>query len=101
MATSTFGTTAQTSLTAIMFLRGYGSVPPADMATINNALRSPNAAQKRLGEGLIDSTGVLQLPGKRGVIKVMPGDYVAVDSQGWPIVVSAYSIANSTWIHSP
>jgi hypothetical protein len=34
----------------------------------------------------------LEVPG-RGILKVLPGDVVAVDSTGWPILVSAASIA--------
>ena len=41
---------------------------------------------------------LLSIPG-RGVIKVLPGDIVAIDNTGWPIVVSAASIAyaGSLW----
>lgn len=42
--------------------------------------------------------GQLEIPG-RGLLKVNPGDVVAVDSTGWPILVSAASIAyaGSQW----
>ena len=43
--------------------------------------------------------GRLYIP-NRGVLIVFPGDYVAYDSQGWPILVSANSIANGPWTHS-
>lgn len=40
----------------------------------------------------------LEIPG-RGIISVLPGDVVAVDSTGWPILVSAGSIgyAGTQW----
>jgi hypothetical protein len=43
--------------------------------------------------------GRLYLPGGRGVIFVHPGDYVAIDNTGWPIVVSQASVAyaGSLW----
>ena len=37
--------------------------------------------------------GALELPGGRGSITVLPGDVVAIDKTGWPIVVSAAAIA--------
>jgi hypothetical protein len=42
--------------------------------------------------------GQLMIPG-RGIIKVLPGDVIAVDNTGWPILVSAASIgyAGSLW----
>ncbi len=42
--------------------------------------------------------GSLYVPG-RGILKVNPGDVVAVDASGWPILVSAEAIAfaNSSW----
>jgi hypothetical protein len=42
--------------------------------------------------------GHLVIPG-RGVLRVLPGDVIAVDNTGWPILVSAASIgyAGSLW----
>lgn len=39
--------------------------------------------------------GILSLPGGRGNVIIRPGDVIAIDSTGWPIVVSAASIAYS------
>jgi hypothetical protein len=50
-------------------------------------------------KGAFSSNGLLYVP-NRGILKVLPGDYVGVDDQGWPILVSAYSIANGAWTHS-
>jgi hypothetical protein len=42
--------------------------------------------------------GFLEIP-SRGIIKVLPGDVVAIDNTGWPILVSAAAIAyaGSLW----
>lgn len=99
MATVTLGTNATTSLTALAFLRGIGSLAAADVATLNNAIKDDlNVAHPIVG-GFSQSTGRLFIP-NRGQLIVRPGDYVGIDSQGWPILVSANSIANALWTHS-
>ena len=52
--------------------------------------------------GGFSKNGELYLPGGRGIIRLKPGDYIGVDHYGWPIVVSAESIADpsSSWAHS-
>lgn len=70
---------------------------------------SQNAASSGTGKGVLflRQTGSTELttfgdtvtiPG-RGTLKIMPGDIVAVDSSGWPILISAASIAypGSDW----
>jgi hypothetical protein len=46
----------------------------------------------------IDKGGLLTVP-NRGVLKVLPGDIVAIDSSGFPILVSGNSVgyAGSDW----
>ncbi len=44
--------------------------------------------------------GILTIPGGRGSLRVLPGDYVAVDlATGWPILVSGQAVAyaGSLW----
>ena len=103
MATSTFGTSATTSLTGLKFLPGYGSgMAAADIASINNAIKFPNAAGQVGGGGSFSASGRLFLPAAKGVIRLDPGDWVAVDAAtGWPIVVSAQAIASGPWTHNP
>lgn len=100
MATGTLGTSATTSLTAIKF---SPMSPIADIAAIA-ALIVRQAAGFRTGivPGGFSASGRVQLPGKRGVITLEPGDYIGVDSNGWPIVVSKESIAvgGTSWVHS-
>lgn len=99
MATLTLGTTADNSLSAMLFKQGIGSMTAADVATLNNAIKDDlNVAHPRW-PGAFSSNGLLFVP-NRGVLKVLPGDYVAVDDEGWPILISANSIAESTWVHS-
>ena len=42
--------------------------------------------------------GQLVIPG-RGIVRVLPGDVIAVDNTGWPILVSAAAVgyAGSLW----
>jgi hypothetical protein len=48
--------------------------------------------------GFFSFNGQLMIP-RRGIIQVLPGDVVAVDNTGWPILISAASIAytGSRW----
>jgi len=45
--------------------------------------------------GLGPQAGPLYIPGGRGVLIPHPGDVIAIDNTGWPILVSAASIAYS------
>lgn len=47
--------------------------------------------QARLS-GALASNGFLEIPG-RGRLKLQPGDVIAVDASGWPILLSANTIA--------
>lgn len=102
MAVITLGTTANNSIAnAKRWLPGWNSgISAADLATLSLAIRSDDALQNRQPGSLTES-GLLFLPGNRspGGIQLQPGDYIGVDTQGWPIVVSAYSIANGLWVH--
>ena len=99
MATITLGTTAQTSLVALKYLPGYNSgMSAADQASIQNRIKDDLGNAHSLWPGAFQG-GQLFVP-NRGILQVLPGDYVGVDSQGWPILVSKNSIANAAWIHS-
>ena len=100
MATKTLGTGTTTGLTALQI--GIGS-PQADIAAINNLILSqPGTGTYQVIEmGAFPGNGLLFLPEKRGVIQLKTGDWVGVDVNGWPIVVSKFSIATgSAWSHS-
>jgi hypothetical protein len=79
--TVTLGTTAQTSLTAVKFLPGYGSgVSAADVAAINALIKNDVNVAHPLIPGSFDmSTSRLYIP-NRGWVKVLPGDYIGVSS---------------------
>lgn len=103
MATKTLGTSATTSLVAVPFLPGYNSgMAISDVATINNYIKSQlNVANPQAGGSYFTPEGVLYLPDQQGMIKINPGDYVAVDAtSGWPIVISKNAIATGPWTHS-
>jgi hypothetical protein len=98
MATVTLGTTAQTSLTALAF---GGSLAPADIATIANAILDDQNNIHPIWPGAFAQTGLLYVP-NRGILRCLPGDFVGVDAAtGWPILVSKNAAAsNPQWVHS-
>jgi hypothetical protein len=102
MATLTLGTNLTTSLTAIAFSQ---AVSDADFATIINGIiadKGPAASPVNSGNtppGAFSRNGLLFIP-NRGVLKVLAGDFVAIDSAGPPVLVSANSAANANWTHS-
>lgn len=100
MATGTLGTAATSSLTS---LNWNPQSPVADVAAIAALIvRQASGFRTGIVPGGFSKGGRLQLPGKRGVIFLEPGDYIGVDHNGWPIVVSKESIADasSSWVHS-
>ena len=104
MATKTLGTAANNTLTAVEFSQSVTALLPADLATINVGIldntgnRHYPAAYSGLGG--FTREGVLVIPG-RGTLKVLPGDYVAIDpATGWPILLSAEAAAGASWVHS-
>ena len=97
MAISTFGTNAATSLSALL---SSGAMAPLDVAAIAVAIKNDLVNGLPIIAESFSQKNLLYVP-NRGVLKVLPGDFVAVDSQGWPILVSANSIANGPWTHNP
>lgn len=85
MATGTI--TSAAALTSVPF---SAALAAADAATINAALRIDKPSPQLLLRmpGGFDRAGLLYVP-RRGVLQVFPGDVVAVDATGWPILVSA------------
>ena len=125
MATKTLGTNGTTTLTALAH-QSAGNAQ-ADVATIMQAILddgmvfpaggsnpgniSPLSVQPRHQAGsstgpypgAYQINGLLIIP-NRGVLRVLPGDWVGVDANGWPILVSAAAIAgtyaSTSWTHS-
>lgn len=98
MATRTLGTNATTSLTAVSFLPGMGNIAPADMATMRAIKDDKNVTHPVIG-GAFTESGLLVIP-NRGLLQVLPGDFVGIDSRGWPILLSADTAANGPWTHT-
>lgn len=96
MATGTLGTNANNSLTSLVM---SGAMAPADVAAIQNAVLNDLINGNPIYPGAFAQTGLLFIP-NRGVLKVLPGDFVGVDNKGWPVLVSANSIANAAWTHT-
>lgn len=100
MATKTLGTTTTTILTAVQFAK---SLLAADVATIQQGIKDDKikvAGQHPIyGGDAFSLSGQLYIP-NRGVLQMQPGDVVAVDNDGWPILVSASSIAfgSTRWV---
>lgn len=97
MALSTLGSNANNSLSALPM---SGSMAPADIAALANGVLNDLVNGNPIWPGAFAQTGLLFVP-NRGLLKVLPGDYVAIDNKGWPILVSANSIATGAWTHVP
>src|SRR5271165_2203568 len=101
MALLTFGTHAQTTLHALVM---DTNVTIADGATFRANVKYDGSLQNGVltaiqkhavypgGFEFQGGQGLLHVP-RRGVLQVLPGDYIAYDSNGWPILVSAWSVA--------
>ena len=96
MATSTLGTNATTSLTSLV---NNPAMNVTDLATIVNGIKDDLIITHPVWPGAYSYMDLLYVP-NRGVLKVLPGDFVGVDTNGWPILVSAYSIATGGWTHT-
>ncbi len=99
MALVTLGTTANNSLSALAW---NPMSAQADIAAIAAAIKDQSNPAHPIEPGAFTNSGQLMLPNGRGIIRLQPGDYVAYDSFGWPIVVSAQSIADGStvWVHT-
>jgi hypothetical protein len=125
MSTRTLGTAGTTTFTALKYQRApnaSGTEQMADFATIAQAILDDGQdfpAGDNTGTspvaGILDyraSTskgpvpGAFQLNGRllipnRGILMVLPGDFVAVDpNTGWPILISAACAAGAGIVHT-
>lgn len=101
MALRTAGSTTTTILSSLRF---GADVTPQDYGTLSNLIKDDKVgvagSHLRLNNAY-SQNGLLYVP-NRGVLQVLPGDYVMVDNDGWPILVSASSInfGSTNWAHS-
>ena len=113
MALKTLGTSATTTLNALVM---NSNLTVADAATLRANIKYDgayvNAVWTQIEAGAIypggfefqGGQGLLHVP-RRGVLQVLPGDYVAYDPNGWPILVAGWSITGNNagatgWTHS-
>ncbi len=96
MALQTLGTTTTTVLPA---LRWNPQSNITDLAQVINNIKAQNS-MGRISPGAFSRAGRLHFPGRQGFLLLNPGDIVAYDSNGWPIVVSAQSQAagGTSWV---
>ena len=95
MAVKTGGTLATSTLSGVQFNPAPATLSDADLATISQGIFDQGIL-KRTGLRTVtvnnpfSRSGQLFLPGERGVIKLIPGDWVFIDpATGWPIVIAA------------
>ena len=71
-----------------------------DYYTGTGSAPTPPAVQ-RIWPGAFSRSGVLYVP-NRGWLQAQPGDIVAFDATGWPILIGANAIASAStsWSHS-
>lgn len=99
MALPTIGTAATSTLTG--FVVNTNDSIAADVATLLTSIRDDQINGRPIFPGAYAQTGLLYVP-NRGVLKCLPGDYVAFDTTtGWPILISKIAAANAAWVHVP
>lgn len=97
MALVTLGTTANNSLNALVW---NPASLIADIAQVARNIKDQSSPAHPIVPGAFEA-GRLYLPNGRGTILLKPGDYIAYDGFGWPIVVSVETIANGApWVHT-
>lgn len=90
-STKNLTTAAGKSLIAYTLVQNGSAANAAAVAEIANSILGDNT--RRIVDGSFTQGGFLHIPG-RGNLQVFPGDVVAVDDYGWPILISKNSIAN-------
>lgn len=99
MATKTLGTLATTTLTGVQIPPDYtpaAQISDADWRTINNAILDDSRNTQRvltqfLLPGAFARAGLLYIP-NRGILRCQPGDWVAYDPMGWPVLIGKRSL---------
>lgn len=95
MALVTLGTALTTTLSGVL---NNGAPATADIASILNSIKDDQNPAQPIWPGAWQE-GYLFIP-NRGKLRVLPGDYVAFDSTGWPILLSGIVAASASWVHT-
>lgn len=96
MALGTLGTVANNTLPSLRWRPG---VSQADIATIARNIKDQSNPTHPIWPGGFTNEGKLFLPNGRGTILLKPGDVIAYDNFGWPVVVSSESLAGgASWV---
>ena len=102
MSTVATGTATTTDLTAfILPSKTHSSsahYQPADVAAVAEAILDDQNVAHPTWPGAYTYNGLLFVP-NRGQLKLLPGDVVAVDANGWPILISGNSFFTAAWNH--
>lgn len=100
MATHTLITASAKTLTAITYSKQQTTLLPADLATCDQAIKTDLNGGLPAVYGSFCREGLLYIP-RRGVLEVKTGDVIAWDNNGWPILLSAATIADATdWTYT-
>ena len=98
MALKTLGTAGTATITnAIAWLQG--GLAAADLAALSGAVKDDQTNGNPIVPFAVNATGRLYIP-NRGTILILPGDFVGVDPNGWPILLSRQAAASGSWVHS-
>ena len=93
MATQTLGTNANNSIPYALTISPVNAA--ADTATIQQAILN-DLNRLQIWPGAWSKDGILYVP-NRGILRVREGDVIGVDNRGWPILLSADTIASGLW----
>ena len=85
--------------TSVAAVAGGGATITLTQPALSTGTGIAVAFVRQDGAAGIGKEAQLWVPG-RGILKVLAGDVVAVDSSGWPILISAASLAyaGSDWL---
>jgi hypothetical protein len=98
MALHTLVTKAATTLTALTWTK---DVLQTDIANLAQLILDDINPAHPIKPGAWSNNGILFIPNRTGgFVAMQPGDTLAVDLNGWPIIVSAQSLtAGNAWTY--
>lgn len=97
MATKTAGTNSTSVLPYAIQWQPAG-LSAADLATIRNHILNNTVNGSPIWPGALEN-GQLYLPTRGGPLKLVPGDWIAIGTTGWPFLIPADAFT-ADWTHS-